>query len=431
MTICSQRSKLFCYFLILLLSFMIDWSFADRLNNKPVYIGYWKGTEIKYVAGEFIVEIKEGVTDAQIDSLLVLTGTFVIHDFDKYNLGLVGCDTTSDIFALIDTFESSPLIEVAEPNAVAEEASAPSDSTPNDSLFANHQWSLNNTGQTGGALDADIDALEAWSLETGDSSIIIAALDTGIPLDTITGALTHPDLDDPNKYILGYDYYDYDTLPEPYSSHGTEVLGIIGAETNNQRGIAGICWHCRFYIIGFGGSVEGACKSIQEAIDNGAKIIHCSFAWGVPFETLEEKVRNAARNGRLIVAAAHNYNFPRVFFPAAYASYGTLYDTINGDTVYHNKCCYTDGDSTICRWNTDTCGYRNVIAVSNYNKKDQKASTSNYSNDSLKVTVAGPGGNNELCTTTLPTDGLLYLQFWRNICCRPPYIWHSRAFMVC
>src|SRR5215212_4730444 len=30
--------------------------------------------------------------------------------------------------------------------------------TPNDSLYGGYQWGLNNTGQTGGTIDADIDA---------------------------------------------------------------------------------------------------------------------------------------------------------------------------------------------------------------------------------------------------------------------------------
>jgi hypothetical protein len=36
-------------------------------------------------------------------------------------------------------------------------------STPNDTRFT-EQWALNNIGQTGGVIDADIDAVEAWDL---------------------------------------------------------------------------------------------------------------------------------------------------------------------------------------------------------------------------------------------------------------------------
>ena len=57
---------------------------------------------------------------------------------------------------------------------------------PNDPLFSD-QWGLNNTGQTGGTWDADIDAPEAWTITTGSMSTVVAVLDTGIDY-------THEDL---------------------------------------------------------------------------------------------------------------------------------------------------------------------------------------------------------------------------------------------
>src|SRR5687767_12961767 len=39
--------------------------------------------------------------------------------------------------------------------------------TPNDTHYQAHQWGLNNTGQTGGLADADIDAPEAWDRTKG------------------------------------------------------------------------------------------------------------------------------------------------------------------------------------------------------------------------------------------------------------------------
>ena len=51
--------------------------------------------------------------------------------------------------------------------------------TPNDPEFA-QQWMLNNTGQAGGVIDADIDALEAWSVTTGSMATVVAVLDSGI-----------------------------------------------------------------------------------------------------------------------------------------------------------------------------------------------------------------------------------------------------------
>jgi hypothetical protein len=57
---------------------------------------------------------------------------------------------------------------------------------PNDPGFP-QQWALHNTGQTGGAFDADVDAPEAWSITTGSMTTVVAILDNGVNY-------THPDL---------------------------------------------------------------------------------------------------------------------------------------------------------------------------------------------------------------------------------------------
>src|SRR5205814_3694915 len=57
---------------------------------------------------------------------------------------------------------------------------------PNDPLFPQMD-NLNNTGQSGGATDADIDAPEAWDLTTGSPDLVVGVIDTGIDYN-------HPDL---------------------------------------------------------------------------------------------------------------------------------------------------------------------------------------------------------------------------------------------
>ena len=56
----------------------------------------------------------------------------------------------------------------------------------NDPDFGN-LWGLDNTGQTGGVDDADINAPEAWDKTTGSRSTVVAVIDTGVDYN-------HPDL---------------------------------------------------------------------------------------------------------------------------------------------------------------------------------------------------------------------------------------------
>ncbi len=57
---------------------------------------------------------------------------------------------------------------------------------PNDTHFGS-LYGLHNTGQSGGLVDADIDAPEAWDVTTGSTTMVVAVIDTGVDY-------RHPDL---------------------------------------------------------------------------------------------------------------------------------------------------------------------------------------------------------------------------------------------
>jgi hypothetical protein len=40
--------------------------------------------------------------------------------------------------------------------------------SPNDPYYTDNLYGLNNIGQTGGVMDADVDAPEAWDTSSGD-----------------------------------------------------------------------------------------------------------------------------------------------------------------------------------------------------------------------------------------------------------------------
>lgn len=64
----------------------------------------------------------------------------------------------------------NPHIEYIEPNYLVRAAATPGDPRYPD------QWSLRNTGQTGGIPGADIDAEAAWEIKTGSRDVITAGL---------------------------------------------------------------------------------------------------------------------------------------------------------------------------------------------------------------------------------------------------------------
>ena len=127
----------------------------------------------------------------------------------------------------------------------------------------------------------DLHAPEAWDLTVGDTSIVVAVLDTGVvPYHPDLGGTTLggrgqmwanwaeasgvPGVDDdgngyiddvggwdfvdlPGAYYVtpGEDWRDEDNDPNDFSGHGTEVAGVIGALSDNGTGITGTAWKVR------------------------------------------------------------------------------------------------------------------------------------------------------------------------------------------
>jgi subtilisin family serine protease len=194
---------------------------------------------------------------------------------------------------------------------------------PDDPDFR-RQWHLRSIGQWSGYQDADVDGPEAWNVETGTGSVIVAVMDGGIDY-------THEDLaanmwvntgetpgnsldDDSNGYVddvHGYDFFDPDGDPEPEGDpHGTECAGVIAAVGDNATGITGVSWNSKIMAIRGLALVE----EVQYAVDNGARVISTSIGWE-PYqvgpellEMLTDAADYALENEVLIFAAAGNCN---------------------------------------------------------------------------------------------------------------------------
>lgn len=217
------------------------------------------------------------------------------------------------------------------------------DAPPNDSRFS-ELWGLNNTGQTSGTADADIDAVEAWDITTGSSDVVVGVIDSGVNY-------THPDLaanmwenpweipgngidDDGNGYIDDIHGINADKDnggPMDDHNHGSHCAGTIGGVGNNGIGVTGVCWNVKIMGLKFidylgGGSNSDAIECINYAIDmknKGVNIRILSNSWGGgPVEqALYDAIYEAQLNDIMFIAAAGNDTFDTDLYPHYPSSY--------------------------------------------------------------------------------------------------------------
>ncbi|MGL1885046.1 MAG: S8 family peptidase [Reichenbachiella sp.] len=181
-----------------------------------------------------------------------------------------------------------------------------------------------------------IQAYEAWDITKGDSSIVIGVSDTGVDLD-------HEDLigksylnsadpidgidNDANGYVddyYGWDFGNDDNDPTyEDNGHGTNVTGVIAANTNNVIGVAGLAYNSKFMplkVTRSDGVFFNAYTSILYAADMGCEVINIS--WGgvsSPSGILQSIIDYAVlEKDMVIVAAAGNTEADLDFYPASY-----------------------------------------------------------------------------------------------------------------
>ena len=188
-------------------------------------------------------------------------------------------------------------------------------------------WGLHNTGQSilgnEGTSGADISADEAWEIETGTSSAIVAVVDTGVDY-------THPDLMG-NMWTTGASCHGrnfVDGAPNPDNpmddnGHGTHVAGTIAASSSNGTSISGVMWNADIMALkvldaGGSGDLGGVIEAIEYANANGAQVINMSLGGGDYSEAFEEVL---SMSTAIIIAAAGNEwrnNDLVPFYPASY-----------------------------------------------------------------------------------------------------------------
>jgi thermitase len=176
---------------------------------------------------------------------------------------------------------------------------------PNDTDYGK-QWALPN-----------IKAPGAWDIERGSRDIKIAMLDSG--LDE-----SHPDIYDRGKVVGQKDLVNNDNDASDDQGHGTLTTGIAAANTNNTRGVAGVCPYCSLLIakvLDTNNKTQDATviAGLNWAIGQRANVINMSLALGGPNPVLETTIHRAWTQGAVVVAATGNNGTDNIaVYPAAY-----------------------------------------------------------------------------------------------------------------
>ncbi len=262
---------------------------------------------------------------------------------------------------------------------------------PNDPDFVTQQWYLKNTGQTGGTVDADIDATDAWDITTGGTTThndtIVVCIIEGSGVD-----IYHNDIkdniwknyaeipnngidDDNNGYIddfLGWNVISNDDAVGS-GSHGTRVAGMIGAVGNNNIGISGVNHQVKMMI------VKG-----QQA-SNEASVI---AAYTYPLEMRKKYNQTNGAEGAFVIATNASWGIDEGD-PANSPLWCAMYDTLGqvgiiniGATTNNNANVDVVGDLPT------TCPSDYLIAVTMTNSNDVRP-LSGYG--PINVDLAAPG----------------------------------------
>ena len=340
-----------------------------------------EATETKPKGAEILVRFRPGTTRSEIEDI-----TFTRHDEVEdevecvEGLTVIEDQNGLDVDAVVSEYSKLPMIEYAEPVfTVQADHGLPGGSKhkhANDAMFG-QQWSLENTGQSGGIKGSDLGVLRAWFKTTGSSKIVVAVLDSGVDythLDLINNIWVRPA--DMPAYLdaelgefndaHGFNATDRWNDPMDDNGHGTHCAGIIGAEGDNQIGIAGINWNVEIMPLKFlsstgSGTTKDAIEAINYVINRkraGVNVRIISASWGSRQKSraLRDVIKKAGDEGILFIAAAGNNND-------------------DSDKSPHYPAGYSD--------------LPNVISVAAVDRNDQLAAFSNYG--ARSVQIAAPG----------------------------------------
>ena len=335
----------------------------------------------QYVEQEILVKFKPEIMEEEVESLNVEIGATILSkdlDLNLYQLKLPSTITVEDAN---EFYSNSDATIHSFPNFIG--FTAQFQLIPNDPLF-DDQYGLHNTAQRGGIADADINAPEAWDIQTGSKNIVVAVLDTGVNINhvdlsgniwTNSGEIPGNRIDDDgNGYIDDINGWGFvnnsNMILDPLAGHGTAVSGIIGATGNNSQGIAGISWNVSIMVVKVADDYGNATiynwiRGMKYAYQMGAHITNSSLRWIFADETYKSVLEDAYES---------------------IEGYSTAYKMLN-IVAAGNEGVNIDYDSRY--WFPSEVRRENLITVAATNEYDNLTTFSCFG--TISVDIAAPG----------------------------------------
>lgn len=380
------------------------------MRNWLILIGVWGlcvqvwAQEKNYLPQQYIIQFRQQTDINKAQQMLTnWNGQETNLRFQKQlipnmNIWQVSYENPAiDQAHFLEYIRAQSFVEIAQYNHKvtlrSNDEETPLATTPNDPFFSDQWQYINPGGTSGGVADKDIDAELAWDLTTGGltaqgDTIVVAILDNGIKL-------SHEDLgdnvwinyaeipnngidDDNNGYIDDYNGWNSNTNDDNVAggSHGTPVAGIIGAQGNNNKGIAGVNWDIKMMII---------------RNDFNANEANVLIAYGYALTQRKRYNATCGAEGAYVVVTNASWGIDRgkaADHPLWCAFYDTLgtHGILNvGATANSNDNVESAGDMPT------TCTSDYMIGVTNINRTGNKVQAAAFGNISIDLGAPGDG----------------------------------------
>lgn len=263
------------------------------------------------------------------------------------------------------------------------------DTVPNDSLFPS-QWGLEK-----------IRLPAVWPVSQGGHTpggkeIVVAVMDNGFELfhpdllaniwknlnETLDGQDNDGNLKPDDVY--GWNFTDNNPLFPITSTHGTNVLGVLGAQGNNLTGVAGVNWKVKMMLVHL--------EHLSEVTP----------ALEYVLEMRERYNASGGAEGAFIVATNGSWGAPEPAFCSEFPLWGALYDTLGATGILSVAATVNEGNLDIDEVGDmpTSCPSEYLITVTASNPLDRKLDGLAFGKTTIDL--AAPG---EDIATTDPGGG--------------------------